>query len=202
MSPSPTLSETAQSQPDLGSNTARRASYVGGHVVPVITDDDQRQPWKTAIEGMTTSSVLAATDRKAATVPLPARERFVPPARLDRPIMLRPQRRQDRFLALQQWEGTVTECRGETFLARLVDRTSKAPVETAEFLFEDVAESDRSLVQPGSVFYWSIGYLDSRSGQRSRVSTLRMRRLPVWSEHELAEAKQRADETREMIAWK
>jgi hypothetical protein len=105
------------------------------------------------------------------------------------------------FLALQRWEGVVLECREEEFLARLTDLTDEdVGEEEVELLFEDVPGEDRVLVKPGAVFYWAIGYRYEPSGQSSRVSTLRFRRLPVWSTSELAAAEERASQIAEVLA--
>lgn len=107
----------------------------------------------------------------------------------------------DIFLALQRWEGVVIECREETFLARLTDLTAEGTgEEEVELLLDDVPDEDRSLIGPGAVFYWAIGYRYEASGQSSRVSTLRFRRLPVWSASELEAAHERARQVAEVFA--
>lgn len=111
-----------------------------------------------------------------------------------------PKPKNEAFLALQRWEGVVSECRGETFLARLTDLTSGGPNEEVELLLDDIPHEDLPLVEPGAVFYWSIGYRDEATGQRSRVSTLRFRRLPVWSASELEAARERAEDVAEVFA--
>ena len=93
---------------------------------------------------------------------------------------------------LQRWEGNVVEVNDQSFIARLADRTGARVDEEGEFSLEEVSPADRNLVIPGAVFYWSIGYLDQRSGQRTRESVLRFRRLPAWNRRELDEARQRA----------
>lgn len=106
----------------------------------------------------------------------------------------------DIFMALQRWEGVVIECREETFLARLTDLTAEGTEEEVELLLADVPDEDRSLIAAGAVFYWAIGYRYEASGQSSRVSTLRFRRLPVWSASELEAARERAREVAEVFA--
>lgn len=114
---------------------------------------------------------------------------FVKPA-----VWEKPSPSQETFFALQRWEGVVTECRDDTFLARLTDLTAEGPAEEVELPLTDVSPEDLPLVELGAVFYWSIGYRDESSGRRLRASTLRFRRLPVWSEHELEAAAERAAE--------
>ena len=96
---------------------------------------------------------------------------------------------QPRFLCLQKWEGTVLEVLKESFWTRLVNHTDESkPDEEAEFSMGEVHPDDRQLVRPGAVSYWNIGYSDSISGQRTRVSTLIFRRLPVWTDEEFERA--------------
>jgi hypothetical protein len=98
----------------------------------------------------------------------------------------------DTFRALQRWEGVVLECRDESFLARLTDLTEEGPAEEVELPLSDVPREDLDLVELGAVFYWSIGYRDEVGGGRWRSSTLRFRRLPLWSKQELEAAAERA----------
>lgn len=95
-----------------------------------------------------------------------------------------------RFEILQQWEGTVTSIEQDAFWADLRDLTVPSnPTEIVELPIDEVAISDRLLLQPGSVFYWSVGYETSSGGQIRRVSEIRLRRTPVWSRRALEAAK-------------
>lgn len=109
---------------------------------------------------------------------------------------------EDRFVSLQKWEGVVLETKEDYFIARLYDLNAKGNEEEVELPLEEVSEGDRDLVKPGAVFYWNIGYFDSRTGQRKRESITRFRRLPAWRQEELESAKSEADEIRDSIAWK
>jgi hypothetical protein len=109
---------------------------------------------------------------------------------------------QPRFVSLQKWEGVVLEVLDDSFLARLVDLTNGGSDEEAEFALEEVTPEDRVLVEPGAVFYWNIGYNDSISGQRTRVSEIRFRRLPAWQPEELKEAKRIVSILKDLIGWK
>lgn len=108
---------------------------------------------------------------------------------------------QDRFVALQKWEGQVIEANANLFTAKLTDLTKPNPDELAEFDLDEVSASDRHLVVPGGVFYWSVGYRDRISGQRSRESVMRFRRLPRWSPNDRAEADRRAAHWSETLGW-
>jgi len=107
----------------------------------------------------------------------------------------------DQGEALQKWEGQVVRLTSDGFIAKLVDLTAAATEEEAEFSLDDVSAADRALVRPGAVFYWSIGYRVAVTGQRSRESVLRFRRLPLWSRADRAEAALRADGWRVRLNW-
>lgn len=93
------------------------------------------------------------------------------------------------FKKLGAWQGVVSKIEGDCFWATLTDLAGVRPLQEAEFFVEDVPSSDRGLVQEGAVFYWNIGFIDTATGMRDRVSQLRFRRLPAWRETELKRAK-------------
>lgn len=98
-----------------------------------------------------------------------------------------------RFKMLQQWEAIVTALAEDCFVVRLRDLSCpKLPDEVAELPLAEIPESDRELLAPGSIIYWSIGYETSEGGQIRRVSELRLKRRPVWTERMLAEIKKKA----------
>jgi hypothetical protein len=84
--------------------------------------------------------------------------------------------RLNNFQALESWEGAVTEVLSSYFVARLASKLTGAE-EEAQIPLSEVSSVDQVLVQVGSRFYWTIGYFESASGQRSRQSVLRFRRL-------------------------
>jgi hypothetical protein len=106
------------------------------------------------------------------------------------------------FRLLQKWEGLVLQVRDSAFVARLADQTHNGPDEEAEIPLAEVSQGDQDLVQPGAIFYWSIGYLDTHGGQRTRASVIRFRRLPAWTAEELEAAKRKAADTRDLLGWK
>lgn len=109
----------------------------------------------------------------------------------------------DRYIVLNKWEGKVTEVREDSFIALLLDQDSiHTTDEEAEFPIDEVPIPDRPLIEPGAIFYWSIGYIDKISGQRMRVSDIRFRRLPVWSSEEIERAKKNAQRVRDLLNWK
>lgn len=77
----------------------------------------------------------------------------------------------------------------------------QAPYEEAEILLDEVSEDDLPLVTPGAVFYWSIGYYVGTNRQKRRISVIRFRRLPAWTEEELQQANQQAEHLRDLLIW-
>jgi hypothetical protein len=99
------------------------------------------------------------------------------------------------FDLLQQWECTVLDIKPDEFIAVARDRTDpKRPDEEIVFSYEDVNDYDLTLLKPGAVFYWNIGYRISDWGQKTKGSELRFRRLPAWSKKEIDAVKVRAAE--------
>lgn len=105
------------------------------------------------------------------------------------------------FRTLQAWEGVVTAVDGESFSVKLVDLSGDGPDEEAEIDFEEVSADERVLISVGAIFLLHVGYATSEGGQRSRTSILRFRRLPVWTETELASARKTAQEQADTIRW-
>jgi hypothetical protein len=99
----------------------------------------------------------------------------------------------DSFDVLQKFEGIVASVVGDSFVARLVDRTNPGPEEEAEIPLAEVMPGDRELVKPGAVFYWVIGYRRAVHGQLSRSSVIRFQRLPSWSPADVERANQAAE---------
>jgi hypothetical protein len=91
---------------------------------------------------------------------------------------------------------------GGTFIARVNDLVQKGVEEEVTLATDELSETDRGLVEPGAVFYWSIGYHDSLTGQRTRVSLIRFRRLPAWRQRELEDAAEEVDSIKSLIDWK
>jgi hypothetical protein len=103
---------------------------------------------------------------------------------------------------LQSWEGVVLDVREDSFLVRLVDATGDHADEELELGKEDLSEFDLSLLQPGAIFYWTIGYRQQvPRGGRERVSRIRFRRLPAWSQRELTAARERAVTLSNELDW-
>jgi hypothetical protein len=117
-------------------------------------------------------------------------------------IYLKTKPQQSTFISLQKWEGIVLDVMTDAFLARLIDLTRKGADEEAEFPMDEISAEDKPLVRPGAIFYWNIGYHTSYSGQRTRTSIMRFRRLPAWTQREIDAAKQEAERIGKAIGWK
>ena len=103
------------------------------------------------------------------------------------------------FHVKQKWEGYVIEVAQDTFRARLVPIIGEGSDLEAEIYLEDVELPDRTLVEPGAVFYWSIGYIVKPSGNRCRASLIRFRRLPPWAKEKLEAARAEAEKLMSLL---
>jgi hypothetical protein len=95
-----------------------------------------------------------------------------------------------RFVALQEWEGVVTEIGDDHFIARLVDlwgRTRTAD-EEASFPRTEVSDDDQRLLRAGAIFRWVIGFQKLRGGTKQRISQVVFRRLPQWTKEDISNA--------------
>jgi hypothetical protein len=103
-----------------------------------------------------------------------------------------------RFPPLYHWEGVVDEVGEDSFTCHLIplegDGQNQARVEFSDFSFDDLGESDRALVRPGAVFYWTVGRLTNAAGTTSNQSLVRFRRIPAPTATQVAQAKAEAGE--------
>lgn len=107
------------------------------------------------------------------------------------------------FQTRQAWEGVVSAVRGDEFVALLNDRTDSArPDEEMIFDINEVAPVERQLVTPGAVFYLFIGIERTPGGQQKNVTTIRFRRLPVWTRSAIDRTEARAREIRDVLGTK
>lgn len=105
-----------------------------------------------------------------------------------------------RFKMLQQFEGVVTRVESDSFWADLYDITvSSRPMEVVEIDLEQLCDDDIPILQPGSVFYWCIGYNFSPAGGKQLVSEFRVQRTPLWTQRRLDEANGKADLRRDFL---
>jgi len=197
-----TISSIAQSGDEIANNAPRVTStpripdisWVGGKVVPMPGVPESGQ----IIEAFTAPP---PDDQLAPTVTGATEQAWLRNSVTPIRIVRRSEPTQDRFHALQQWEGVVDTVHDGTFIARLVDRTAEGPDEEAEFDVTEPPFGDRNLIAPGAVFYWSVGYRTSATGTRSRTSIVSFRRLPAWTEKEKQQARERAREIARALDW-
>jgi hypothetical protein len=103
---------------------------------------------------------------------------------------------------IQSWEGVVLQVTDDTFSVRLVDLSGDRAEEEMELEKEELSDFDLGLLEPGAIFYWTIGYrVKLPRGARERVSQIRFRRLPAWSRSEIAAAKERAKRLARELDW-
>lgn len=140
-------------------------------------------------ERQTATSLTGSGKDSSSRLPSSATKVIVPPVTL--PVRIS-------SVVLQKWEGFVIAVDAETFTARLTTLTGDEGDQVAEIYNDEIDDEDRALLEPGAVFYWSIGYLDKPSG-RERFSQIRMRRLPAWSAAELRAAEKRAKELGDLL---
>ena len=120
----------------------------------------------------------------------------------DQPVIfLHPERVQRFFIPEVSWEGVVLEVFEESFTARLVDLNDPSQYEEAEILNNSVSDlSDLELIEPGAIFFWSIGR--RIEGRRSeQISMIQFRRLPVWTKREIQQSNQEASEIMKELGW-
>ncbi len=100
-----------------------------------------------------------------------------------------------RFKVLQQWEGVVTKVDRDAVIGDLIDLSDHSkPQEVVELPLEEFPPADQSLLDPGCVFYWIIGHETTPGAQLSRVSEIRVRRTPEWSQRAIQSAKEQGKE--------
>jgi len=103
------------------------------------------------------------------------------------PTLVPPLRRPtERFRLLQLWVGVVQEIADDGLVVTLFDQTNRQyPEEDVTISLSEIPEQDHPLLKSGAILYWSIGYREDQGQPRERVSCVRARRLPVWSETDL-----------------
>lgn len=103
-----------------------------------------------------------------------------------------------RFKILKQWEGIVSEVTTDSFWAEITDANiGSRTEEIVELPLSEIDDADHCLLSPGAVFYWTIGYEDSPSG-RLRVSEIRLRRSPKWSQKQIDSIAQKSHQLFEL----
>jgi len=102
----------------------------------------------------------------------------------------RPQLPSFRITGLERWEGRIIALDHEMFTAELVPAEPDALTVYADF--------QRGLLEPeedvtvGDIVYVTVRSVVGRTGLREMTSTVRLRRLGIWSDDELAAVQSRA----------
>lgn len=107
----------------------------------------------------------------------------------------------ERLIPLQAWEGAVLEVDDSSFVARAVDVAGEHADEEVSLPKDELSDFDLDLLEPGAIFYWTIGYREKPGGARERVSQIRFRRLPAWSTPQLEQVEVRADALARNLGW-
>jgi hypothetical protein len=94
------------------------------------------------------------------------------------------------FRTLARWRGRVTEVGEQTFRAMLKEMDRPLPEREVAIYVSEVSPADRPLLLEGAIFYWSIGYVDTLGGQRTRQSAIRFQRRPGWTAEDQRAAEQ------------
>jgi hypothetical protein len=105
------------------------------------------------------------------------------------------------LISLQSWEGVVLEVDETSFVVRLIDVGGEHADEEVTLSQDELSEFDLELLEPGAILYWTIGYLQRVRGARERVSRIRLRRLPAWTEGQLKEARESAAALAHDLDW-
>jgi hypothetical protein len=132
----------------------------------------------------------------------PAPVSYAPPRLLPlQPDVEVSQRTRAVLTTLQSWEGVVLDVEDDAFRARLINVTGDNVDEEVTLAIDELCDFDLELLEPGAIFYWSIGYRQELRGARERVSRIRFRRLPAWTESQLREAEARAATLARELGW-
>lgn len=112
------------------------------------------------------------------------------------PVVLNPEKNDyksmEMFNCIQKWEGIVLSIENNSIYTRLYDISNRGFEEEAEIPIEEISDDDHELIAEGAVFYWSLGYLKKKNGQKVRQSIIKFRRLPAWHNSEINTAKKKA----------
>ena len=97
---------------------------------------------------------------------------------------------------LNYWIGEVVDITTDGFVAILRDLTlDNRPEEKAEFSLMEVFQDDHPLVEVGATFYWSISFkTDLKIGRPTIEDRIDFRRLPVYTEKQIADIEDLAEE--------
>jgi hypothetical protein len=146
---------------------------------------------------LSASGQVTVADVKVSNITMTTRRE---PLRVPRPLTFEEWSRLG-FILLQKWEGVVLELDNDSFTAKLLDSHGRLPPHDASFSRAELPKNEQKLIEPGAPFVWTLGYRKI-GNTRERASVVYFRRLPPWSESEIAAGKIRAEDLRGSIGWK
>ncbi|MEV7508932.1 hypothetical protein AB0O57_13380 [Streptomyces sp. NPDC091201] len=107
-----------------------------------------------------------------------------------------------RVTGLNKWEGLILEVDDELMIAELTPLGHVGPTVVADFETHLLGE-DAQIVTPGDVFYLTVRTVRDSTGYPSKTEHLRLRRLGVWTEDDVArlnaQAQARLDEIEDLF---
>ena len=93
------------------------------------------------------------------------------------------------------WSGVVISVNKQELTVRMEDMINRNnPDELVVLSRDEIDDKDQSLVVPGALFYWNIGYRQGVKSPKERFSMIRFRRLPKWTAKEIKDAETQAKE--------
>lgn len=125
-----------------------------------------------------------------------------------RPLMIPYTKSKYKSELLQKWDGTVQKVSGEEITVVLRDLSDLGAAseeveisspEITTISIDSIPDEDHHLVKPGAIFIWTILYRTSKNGQKSLVSDIRFRRLPVWTKSEIKKAESLASKIKSFL---
>ena len=93
------------------------------------------------------------------------------------------------------WSGVVISANDQDLTVRVEDLLNRDnPDELIVLSRDEIDDKDQCLVKPGALFYWNIGYRQGFKCPKERFSIIRFRRLPKWTDKEIKDAENLAEE--------
>lgn len=104
------------------------------------------------------------------------------------------------YKRVESWVGVIEELLESSFIAKL-ETKENSTFERATFDFDVVSPEDKSFLQVGAIFYWSVGF-ENFKGQVSRRSMLRFKRARELRDEEVNEVLDDIKVIDDNINWK
>lgn len=121
-------------------------------------------------------------------------EKVATPAERQKKISINNSHLSPRFTPNYEWEGYVVSVDRTKFIVNLSDVRGGEGIVTdqAEFDLTELPEADQRRIEPGSIVRWLVGLEIKPNDQRQRVSRVHLRRLPVFTKHDVDRALEEA----------